>query len=201
MSLRRSRFTICLIIAAVGVCVLVGAALAFASNGNAPVAALTGGTTAGTAEPANVENMAEAVTRWDREGSDALGAPLTSQAADLLTNVGNENDTLSAFPTASGQVCFEVKAAGTCGRVDTPTGVTFGILSTRSGGPRLYGVAADQVTRVQVQVNGIRSDALLRNNGFYFQLPAGVGGADVEQVISYWNDGSSHVFPVHPKQQ
>jgi len=200
VSLRRPRFTICLIIAVVGVGALVGAAIAFASNGNAPVAALTSGTTAGTAEPANVENLAEAVTRWNLESSDTrLNTPLASQAADLLTNVGNGNDTLSAFPTASGQVCFEIKAAGTCGRVDTPTGITFGILSGGSGGTRLFGVAADQVTRVQVQVNGNRSDALLRNNGFYFQLPAGVGGADVEQVISYWNDGSSHVFPVHPK--
>lgn len=200
MSLMRSKFTSFLIVAVVGVSALIGAAIAFGSNGNTPVASLSSGVAPGATERENIDNLAGSVTRWNQESPDAgPGNALASKATSLLTNVGRDkSDTLSAFPTGRGQVCFEIKAAGTCGSVDTPTGIIFAILSIRGRSTVLYGVAADNVTRVQVQIGGQLTDALLSGNGFYYQLPVDAAGGDVKQVLSTWADGSVHTDPIHP---
>jgi len=177
--------------------VIVGTTMALAGNTNPPVAALIDSGRARTTAPADAQSLADAVARWNEEyPRTGPGIPLTSEARDLLSGVGREGDTLTAFRTQRGDVCFEIRAAGTCGRVDTPSGITFAILSTRTGGARLYGVAADQVVRVEIQVNGANSKALLRDNGFYYHLPQGTASSDIDRVTAIWNDGSAHAFPV-----
>ena len=184
----------------VGCGALVGAALAIASlTDNSPsVAAFSNGSTLSASSAADVSNLAASVTRWKNEDSNSRsGTPLASQARDLITNAGQGNDTLSAFPTSTGMVCYEINASGTCGRVDTSTGITFGILGGGAGGTRVFGVAANKVVKVQVQVSGTLYDAVLNDNGFYFQLPAGTSEHQL-QVIATWNDGTTHSVPGPP---
>ena len=177
-----------------------GAALGLASTLGIPVTAINDANSGSDPVPAGSRNLAEAVDRWNSEYPEsAPGAPLTERAVLLLRGVGREQDTIVAFPTARGRVCFEIRAAGTCGHLDARSGVTFATLFTRSGGTRVFGVAADDVTRVEVQVNGVLRDAILRNNGFHYQLPVATASGDVEYVRSTWRDGRTAMFPVHPK--
>ena len=177
--------------------VIAGATMALAGDNHPPVAALLKSDRVPAATPADAQNLADAVARWNIEHPrTGPGSPFTAEATDLLSGVGRERETVTAFRTQRDWVCFQVRAAGTCGRVDTPSGISFAVLSTRSGGVRLYGVAADQVVRVRVHVNGTARDALFRNNGFYYQLPLGEASSEIEQVVAVWDDGSTHAFPV-----
>jgi hypothetical protein len=147
---------------------------------------------------ADNNDLADAVTGWDREHpKTGPGRPLLAQSKDLLVGVGTRQDTLTAFPTSKGAVCYQILAAGTCGRLDTPTGITFSILAIRDRGTRLFGVAADDVVRVQVVVDGVAKDAVLRKNGFHYQLVDGSDGSDVQRVISTLADGTIHTVNVH----
>jgi hypothetical protein len=144
------------------------------------------------------KHLASAVERWEADASDVgPGRPLVSQSADLLSNVGSADDTLTAFPTSRGAVCYHIRAAGTCGVLTGSAQITVSILWTRNSGGRVFGVAADEVARVQVVTGGLAHDALLRANGFYYELPEGIDSGDVERVISTLSDGSSHVVRVH----
>jgi hypothetical protein len=152
-----------------------------------------------TKNPVDAANLAAASSRWTNEHPNTgPGGALNVPASDLLTNVGAAHDTVTAFATNRGSVCFEIRAAGTCGNLnDSPAGISVAILATRAGGTRVYGVTSDQVQRVQVDVAGTNGDAQLENNAFYFQLPPGTADSEVQQVVSTWKDGSTHVFHVH----
>ncbi|HZS29997.1 MAG TPA: hypothetical protein VFA37_01930 [Gaiellaceae bacterium] len=182
---------------------LLGAAFAGVSTGNGagPISAFASSSVPTATDEsyitelaADVGNVAPGIAPGHN------GTPLPDQARDLIENAGAAHDTLGAFPTSTGEVCFEVLAAGDCGRVDGSaafgTGITFGILSTRSGGTRLYGVAADNVAQVDVEIGGTDYPATLRNNGFYFALPDGVDSGQIQNVVATWTDGTIHKFPM-----
>jgi len=163
-----------------------------------PVSALNDPTLAPTSRAADANDLADAVGRWNSERpSSAPGVALTARATDLLSGLGRERDTLTAFATRRGWVCYEILAAGTCGQLDVQGGVSFALLYTRNGGTRLYGVAADKVARVQVDAGGVLADATLRNNGLYYQLPKGVDGEAVARVVVTWKDGTERAVHVH----
>jgi hypothetical protein len=173
-------------------------ALAGIGRGSAPrppAAALNdpSGTLAVT--PSDALDLASAVNRWNDEAArfhgPGPGTPLAAQARNLLTGVGSAGDTLTAFPTSHGLVCFEIKSAGTCGSLNSPSGVTWAILSTR-GNSRVFGVASDAVARVQVDVNGVLRDATLRNNAYDYQLASHLDDRAVRGLLVSWTDGSQH---------
>jgi hypothetical protein len=180
--------------------VTAGATTGLIQRGNipVPVSALNSPALVPTSHAADSNDLADAVGRWNSERpSTAPGVALTARATDLLSGVGRERDTLTAFATRRGWVCYEIAAAGTCGKLDLQGGVSFALLYTRAGGTRLYGVAADKVARVQVDVAGTLTDATLQNNGLYYQLPEGVDGDAVARVMVTWKDGSEHAVHVH----
>jgi hypothetical protein len=174
------------------------AALAGIGSGSAPrppAAALNETSGALAVTPGDALDLADAVNRWSDEARRFHGAgpgiPLPSEARNLLAGVGRAGDTVTAFPTSRGLVCFEIKAAGTCGSLDTPSGVTWAILSTR-GNSRVFGVASDAVARVQVDVDGLLHDAILRNNAFHYQLATTLDDTAVRGLLVTWRDGSHH---------
>ena len=173
-------------------------ALAGIGSGSAPrppAAALNETSGALAVTPADALDLADAVNRWSDEAARFHGAgpgiPLPGQARNLLADVGRAGDTVTAFPTSRGLVCFEIKAAGTCGPLDTPSGVTWAILSTR-GNSRVFGVASDAVARVQVDVDGLLHDAIFRNNAFHYQLAPTLDDTAVRGLLVTWRDGSHH---------
>jgi hypothetical protein len=152
-------------------------------------------------DPADVQNLAEDVTRVPPGVANRAGTPLLGKARDLLSGLGTAGETISAFPTSTGDVCYEIKAAGSCGNLDKwpwkTVGFTFGILWTRADGARVYGVAADQVASINIVIAGTPHPAILQNNAFYYQLPRDDHSEDVQRVVAVWDDGSTHVFHVH----
>lgn len=180
---------------------LVGSTLASSNATKAPVAALAAAPAAPPADPASVQNLADAVSRWNAESTDpanAMGAPLVADARDLISGVGSAHDTVTAFPSANGGVCYEVLAAGSCGRFDrwpwSSVGFTFTILYTRSAGTRVYGIISDSVQKIDVEIAGVAHPAIVSNNAFYYQLPTGLSSDDVQRVVATWKDGSVHTF-------
>jgi hypothetical protein len=158
-----------------------------------PVSALGGSGATRGASP-DTRNLADAVDRWQAESArlnrDGPGKPVIERATPLLTHVGRERDTLTAFPTTNGAVCFEIKAAGTCGKLDTPTSFTWAILSTR-GSTRVFGVAADDVRRIEVDVDGVLHRALLRSNGYFYELDEGLSESAIRSITSTSKDGAT----------
>lgn len=134
---------VCEALLAVGVGAAVGPSLVpgFSAFG-------AGGTSSDTPSgQARAGSLVEAASRWDNENpGTSFGRPLASRQVTLLTGLGAENDTLRAFPTERG--------AGTCARFTPERPLDFSVLFTRTGGTRLYGVARDTLTRLQIEFNG-----------------------------------------------
>ncbi len=154
-----------------------------------------------TKHPADVQNMAHSVTIEPPGVTYKGGKPLTGKARDLLSGLGTAGDTITAYPTSSGAVCYMIEGAGSCANLAkwpwNTVGFTFSIFSTRDGGTRVFGIAADKVTSVSVEVAGVEQPAILENNAVYYQLPPGVHDSDIQQVTATWSDGSTHSVPLH----
>lgn len=153
-----------------------------------------------TKYPADVENMAESA-RIEPPGVTYRGGKvLTGKARDLLSGLGTAGDTITAYPTSSGAVCYMIEGAGSCTNLAkwpwNTVGFTFSIFSTRDGGTRVFGIATDQVTSVTVEIAGVEQPAVLEHNALYYQLPPGVHDSDIQQVTATWDDGSVHSVPV-----
>jgi hypothetical protein len=134
-------------------------------------------------------------------GPNLSGRPLPADARDLLSGLGPASDTITAFPTSNGTVCYMIDGAGTCGNLQrwpwNTIGFVVSIFSMRPGGTRIYGIAAAKVTSMSVEIDGVEYPAILRNHAFYYHLPAGVQESDLQQVTATWSDGSTHTMPIH----
>ena len=194
---KRKRWTLGLLCVAVLAGAAVGAlaAIGRGSTARPPAAALDDSSGTFAVNPSDVLDLASAVDRWNDEAAQfhgpGPGVPLPARAKNLLSGMGRAGDTVAAFPTSRGLVCFEIKAAGTCGSLDSPSGVTWAILSTR-GNSRVFGIASDAVARVQVDVKGVLHAAILRHNAYHFQLPAELDDTAVHGLLVTWRDGSQH---------
>jgi hypothetical protein len=153
-----------------------------------------------TKYPADVQDMAHSATIEPPGVTYKGGKPLTGKARDLLTGLGTAGDTITAYPTSSGAVCYMIEGAGSCANLAkwpwNTVGFTFSIFSTRDGGTRVFGIAADKVTSVSVEVAGVEQLAVLQNNALYYQLPPSVHDSDIQQVTATWSDGSTHSVPL-----
>lgn len=200
---RRGLLIIGLLVCCATAGTLVGATLAGASGvGTSPVAAFTSSSAPPATDQTFIQGLAaDEGTPNPGTSANPVGTPLPAQARDLIANAGPAHDTLGAFPTSSGEVCFEVLGAGDCGNVNGGepygAGISFGILGTRTGGTRLYGVASDYVAKVDVEIAGTDYPATLSNNGFYFALPDGITSDHIQSVVATWKDGSVHTYPMH----
>jgi hypothetical protein len=152
-------------------------------------------------DPAEVQSFAQDVPDVPPGVTYRGGKPLPGLARDLLSGLGTAGDTITAFPTSTGAVCYMIQGAGTCANLDKrpwdTVGFTFSIFSTRNGGTRIFGIAADKVVSVGVEVLGSEQPAILENHALYYQLPAGVHESDIQRVTATWNDGSTHSVPFH----
>jgi hypothetical protein len=194
---KKKRWAVGVLCAAVLAGATVGALVAVGSGSTAlpPAAALNDSAGRLAVTPPDVLDLAGAVDRWNDEAAHfhgpGPGVPLPGEAKNLLSGMGRAGDTVAAFPTSRGLVCFEIDAAGTCGSLHSPSGITWAILSTR-GNSRVFGIASDAVARVQVDVQGVLQDAILRHNAYHFQLPAQLDDTAVHGLLVTWKDGSRH---------
>lgn len=153
--------------------------------------------------PAGVEAFAQDVPNRPPGVTYQGGTPLPADARDLLSGLGTGGDeTITAFPTTSGEVCYSLSdGGGSCANLETwpwqTVAFAFSIFSSRDGGTRVYGVAADKVTSISVEIAGVEHPAILKNNALFYQLPASIQESDIQQITATWNDGSTHSVPVN----
>jgi hypothetical protein len=154
-----------------------------------------------TKHPADVQNMGHSATIEPPGITYRGGKPLTGKARDLLTGLGKTDDTITAYPTSTGAVCYMILGAGSCANLETwpwnTVGFTYSVFSTQAGGVRVFGIAADKVVSISVSIGDVSNPALLQNNAFYYQLPQSVDENDVQKIVATWNDGSTHSVPVN----
>jgi len=153
-----------------------------------------------TKHPADVQSMAASAANEPPGVTYRGGRPLTGKARDLLSGLGTAGDTITAYPTTSGAVCYMIEGAGSCANLETwpwsTAGFTFSIFSTRDGGTRVFGIAADKVASVSVLIADEDHAMILQNNALYYQLPPSLHESDIQQVVATWKDGSVHSVPV-----
>lgn len=171
------------------------------SDPGAALAAFSSSATASASSSPFVGGLAQDVGRWPAGTTDHAGTAVTSDARTLISDVGTARDTLAAFPTTSGEVCYEIEGSGSCGFLDGRApygaGIAFSIAWDRaSGTTRIFGVVGNQVNAVDVEIGGVEYPATLSNNGFYYQLPSGDSSDEIQHVTATWSDGSVHSFPV-----
>jgi hypothetical protein len=152
-------------------------------------------------DPAEVQSFTD---DWNTGPGASLhlnGNPVLGKARDLLSGLGPVGDTITAFPTTNGAVCYMIQGAGSCTNLDkwpwNTVGFTFGVFGTRDGGTRIFGIAADKVTAVSVEIAGVDYPAVLGNHALYYHLPPGVHESDLQRITATWNDGSTHSVPMN----
>jgi hypothetical protein len=200
--IRQLRPAVGVLIAGV-IAVLAFAPISGASLGHRLVTGL-GGMWSSPAPPtkhsADVQDMARSSTNEPPGITYRGGKALTGKARDLLTGLGKADDTITAYPTSTGAVCYMILGAGSCANLETwpwnTVGFTYSVFSTRADGVRVFGIAADKVASISVSIGDVSYPALLQNNAFYYQLPQSVDENDIQEIVATWSDGSTHSVPV-----
>lgn len=197
------RYGVAAALAAIVLAVLAFAPISGASLGHRLVSGL-GDWWSSTAPPTTNPGEAQSFTDdWNTgpAGTRNLnGKPLPADARDLLSGLGPANDTITAFPTSNGAVCYMIEGAGSCTNLNkwpwNTIGFTVGIFSTRNGGTRVFGITDAKVTAINIEIAGVEYPATLGNHAFYYHLPPGIHDSDLQQITATWSDGRTHTMPL-----
>lgn len=141
-------------------------------------------------------------TDWQRTHDACFGDDIAGQSRLLLAGLGETNSSLYAWPMTSGGVCWASgRGSGMCIKHFTPdnraafTGMDPDTPGT--GAPLTFvGIVPDGVVAARVTVRGFDDDALVQNNGFFYELS---NAADVcqpvDSVTLFYRDGTSYTIP------
>ncbi|MGH3009742.1 MAG: hypothetical protein ACRDLM_10120 [Gaiellaceae bacterium] len=130
--------------------------------------------------------------------SEQPGSAVTNESRLLLSGQGNPQADLYAVPTSSGEVCYLLSLGpATCVAAlggTNAVGWTVADPDTLGSGSPLmvFGITPDNVSQVDIVVNGTAHAATLKNNGFFYQL---ADSQDLPSAITAikvtYSDGSS----------
>jgi hypothetical protein len=125
------------------------------------------------------------------------GEPLLNESRLLLADLGPQNARLYAVPTSTGKVCLVFSGGLTgCEESFANSPMSWSLFDPDrlgSGEPfTLYGMAPDDVNRVQVAVEGVLHRALLKNNAFYYRLSD--ARALPQKIVVSFVDGTSETI-------
>lgn len=134
---------------------------------------------------------------------DALGQVLLDQGRVLLSNLGPDGRAIYAYPTDNGQVCAVMTGLGEgCTRaflVGEPVTVSGGSYSDppQSGPPAEFaGLTQDNVTGVQIVINGTAHDTVFGNDAWYYRFPDNQTSATAATALLVTlEDGSTVAVP------
>jgi hypothetical protein len=153
-----------------------------------------------TTNPGEAQSFTDDWNTFPAGTRNLNGRPLPADARDLLSGLGPASDTITAFPTSNGAVCYMIEGAGDCTNLHTwpwnTVGFTVGIFATRNGGTRVFGITDAKVTAINLEIAGVEHPAILGNHAFYYHLPPGVHSSDLQQLTATWSDGSTHTMPL-----
>jgi hypothetical protein len=139
---------------------------------------------------------------WQRDHDACFGNQIGDESRLLLADLGQTHANLYAWPTTSGGVCTASgEGAGLCvngfGAEDRAVFTGMDPDTPAVGAPLTFvGVVPDDVVAARVTVHGIDHDALVQNNGFFYELSdAADTCAPVDSVTIFYRDGSSDTIP------
>ena len=143
-----------------------------------------------------------AVTRLAKTAH--VGTVLAKEGRLLLSRLGPKQHSIYAFPTTTGQVCFDItRLAEGCKRafiVGQPASMDGADLHypANSGPPaELAGLTKDGVTRVQVVLNGSAHDATFGHDAWYYRFPNNQTAATAaSKLIVTLSNGSTKTVPI-----
>lgn len=157
-----------------------------------------------TSIPSAVSDEAAALNTGAPAGTpDMPGDVLVDQGRLLLSGLGPDNRSIYVFPTAKGGVCFVITGLSSGCKLAFPVGQPATIdgsvlyFPSDSGPPaELAGLAKDDVTGVQVVVDGTPHDAVFGNDAWYYRFPDNQTPATAAtELIVTLKDGSSTTVP------
>lgn len=140
---------------------------------------------------------------WQRLHDACFGDHIGGESRLLFADLGETHANLYAWPTTSGGVCWATgRGEGLCLNHFTPadrggafTGMDADMPGT--GAPQtIIGVVPDDVVAARVTVDGIDHDALVRDNGLFYELlDTALTCEAVDSVTLFYQDGSSDTIP------
>jgi hypothetical protein len=141
-------------------------------------------------------------TDWLRTHDACFGDDIGGQSHRLLSGLGETNASLYAWPMASGGVCLAWGAgSGLCAQ-QFPAEERAAVVgidpdAMGAGAPgTIVGVVPDDVVAARVTVHGIDHDALVQNNGLFYEFPDGADTCQaLDSVTISYRDGSSDTIP------
>jgi hypothetical protein len=133
---------------------------------------------------------------WRGTHDACFGDDIAGQSRLLFTGLGETETSLYAWPMASRGVCWASgKGGGMCVNHFTAANGFMGVDpdTPGSGAPlTLIGIVPDDVVAARVKVNGIDHDALIENNGLFYELSDSADTCQaVDSVTISHGDGSS----------
>jgi hypothetical protein len=111
------------------------------------------------------------------------GQALMHQARVLMTDAGTAKRTIYAYPTSRGRVCA-VLTDYSSGCLDGFRD-RFGDVDFTFGSGIVWGLAPNSVTAVDIYTGGVRHQARLENNVYFFE------GGTPQQLLVHFRDGST----------
>jgi hypothetical protein len=135
---------------------------------------------------------------WERAHDACFGDQIGDESRLVGADLGQTHANLYAWPTTSGGVCWATgRGTGMCTNHFTPD-VSAGFMgwdpdTPGTGAPgTLVGIVPDDVVAARVKVDEIDHDALVQDNGLFYELSdAAVSCQAVNSVTISYRDGSS----------
>ena len=143
-----------------------------------------------------------ALDDWNRPGSNrSTGSRFRRDAKDLLSDLGPASDTITAFPTSNGTVCYMIHGAGTCVNLQWWPWNTIGFTSASSlRTPAGHEFSASPPPRSRRWASKSPASSIPRSLEFTPSTTTylrSVQESDLQQVTATWSDGSTHTMPLH----
>lgn len=175
----RKRIVVAAAVALAAIAAAVAGGVALAGGGDKPPPGVTAGVSALTRLPpqAHVPDNVAWFVKFESQATGTDPAKALKGVRLLRQNLGTAHADVYAFTNAKGSPCFLLTGdSGTCAR--SPANGTSGLHWTIGGGDaqrpsNLVGIASDDVTEVQLTVDGTRVPVSLVNNVAFGEFPQG----------------------------
>lgn len=152
--------------------------LTFETQGAAHAMASAFARPAANAMPTDVSNRIAAIASAPETSSDPPGRVVVSEGQQLLNNLGPSSRAIYAFPTTTGGVCYVItgvaqgcKHSFPVGEPATIDGDTLYPPSQNGPVSEMGGLTEDDVTNVQVVVNGVAHETSFGDDAWYYSFP------------------------------
>jgi hypothetical protein len=125
-----------------------------------------------------------------------VAPPLLDQARVLRSDLGRDHLAIEAMPSAGNTVCFGIVDRGSTCAPLVRFASGFSYLIQGVDGAHVIGVTRDDVTSIEIDIDGTWNPLPIVNNTFFYELSTSRSMRDVLYIRSTLADGSQHTQSV-----